>query len=61
MIKNTESTSRVRACESRVHPVLLALAFAACANGCAVARCNFSLHAAKKNKNAVKFFVYEAK
>ena len=47
-MKNTKSTSRVRACESRVHPVLLAFAFAAYANGCAVVSWNFSLRAAKK-------------
>ena len=57
MIKNRESTSRVRACESRVHPALFAFAFAVYANGCAFARLNFSLHAAKKNNNAAKFFV----
>ena len=59
MIKNRESTSRVRACESRVHPALFAFAFAfaAYANDCAFACWNFSLHAAKKNNNAPNFFV----
>ena len=55
MIMNRESTSRVRACESRVHPALSA--FAVYANGCAFARLNFSLHANKKNNDAAKFFV----
>ena len=49
----------MRACESRVHPALFAFAFAFAvyANGCAFARLNFSLHAAKKNNNAAKVFV----
>ena len=50
MIENRESTSRVRACESRVHPSLSAFAFAAYANGCAFARWKFSLRAAKNRK-----------
>ena len=40
-----------------LHPALFAFAFAVYANGCAFARLNFSLHAAKKNNNAAKFFV----
>ena len=57
MIKNRESTSRVRACESRVHPTLFALAFTVYANECTFACWNFSFHAAKKNDNAANFFV----
>ena len=54
--------SRGRACESRVHPALFAFAFAAYAYGCAFARWEFFLlHAAKKNHNAAKIFVFEAK
>ena len=56
MIQNRESTSRVHACESRVHPVF-AFAFAAQWYGCAFACWNFLLHAAKKNNNATKFVV----
>ena len=68
MIQNRESTSRVHqgefirpgvhACESRVHATLFALAFAAYAYGCAFALWNFLLHAAKKNNNTAKCFVY---
>ena len=59
VIKNRESTSRLLACESRVHPDLFVLA--SCVYGCAFARWNFLLHAAKKNNNAVKCFVSEVK
>ena len=59
VIHNRESTSRVHTSESRVHPDLFVLA--SCAYGCAFARWNFLLHAAKKNNNAVKCFVFEVK
>ena len=61
MIQNRESTSCVHACEPRVHLALLAFAFAAYAYGCTFARWNFLSLAAKKNNNAAKFFVTEAK
>ena len=59
MIQNRESTSRVHACESCVHPALFAFAFAfsSYAYGCAFARWHFLLHAAKENNNAAKFVV----
>ena len=57
VIQNRESTSCVRACESRVHPDLFVLA--SCAYGCAFARWNFLLHAAKNNNNAAEFVVAE--
>ena len=41
VIRNRESTSRVHACESRVHLALFTFAFAAFAYGCAFARWNF--------------------
>ena len=56
----TESTSRVRVFESRVHPVFNQLSggsFPSYAISVAFARWNFLLHAAKKNNNAAKFFV----
>ena len=61
MIQNRESTSRVHACESRVHLALLAFAFEAFAYGCTFACWNFLSLAAKKNNNAAKFFVSETK
>ena len=51
MIQNKDSTSRVHACESLVHPALLAFAFAAYTYGRALARWNFLLHAAKQNNS----------
>ena len=54
-----ESTSRVRVCEFRVHPVFnqsLGGSFLSYAMSVAFARWNFLLHASKKN-NAAKFFV----
>ena len=56
VIQNRESTSRVHACESRVHRALFTFAFAAFAYGCAFARWNFLLHATNKNNNASKYF-----
>ena len=56
VIQNRESTSRVHACESRVHLALFAFAFAAFAYGCPFARWNFLLHATKKTNNASKCF-----
>ena len=55
MIQNRESSSPVHACESGGHSALFT--FAAYAYGCAFARWNFLLHAAKKNNNATKCFV----
>ena len=55
---------RVRVCESRAHPVFNQSpggSFPSCAISVAFARLNFLLHAAKKNNNAAKFFVFEAK
>ena len=49
----------MRVCESRVHPALFAFAFASYAYGCAFARWNFLLHAAKNNNNAAEFVVAE--
>ena len=59
MIQIRESTSRVRVCESRAHPVFNQSSgglFPSYAISVAFARWNFLLHAAKKN-NAAKFFV----
>ena len=60
-----ESTSRVRVCESRAHPVFnqaLGGLFLSYAMSVAFARWNFLLHASKKNNNAAKFLcVFEAK
>ena len=52
LIQNRESTSRVHACESRVHLVLFTFALAAFA----YVRWNFLLPANKKNNNASKYF-----
>ena len=60
MIQIRESTSRVRVCESRAHPVFNQSSggsFPSYAISVAFARWNFLLHAAKKNNNAAKFFV----
>ena len=60
MIQIRESTSRVRVCESRAHPVFNQSSggsFPFYAISVAFARWNFLLHAAKKNNNAAKFFV----
>ena len=60
MIQIRESMSRVRVCESHAHPFfsqLLGGSFSSYAMSVAFARWNFSLHAAKKNNNAAKFFV----
>ena len=55
MIQNRESTSRVHACESRVHPALFTFEFASYAYGCSFVY--FLLHASKEINNAVKCFV----
>ena len=60
MIQIRESTSRVRVCESRAHPVFnqsLGGSFPSYAISVVFARRNFLLHASKKNKNATKLFV----
>ena len=60
MIQIRESTSCVRVCESRSHPVFNQSSggsFQSYAISVAFARWNFLLHAAKKNNNAAKFFV----
>ena len=60
MIQIRESTSRVRVCESRAHPVFNQSSggsFPSYAISVAFARWNFLLHAAKKNNKAAKFFV----
>ena len=60
MIQIRESTSRVRVCESRAHPVFNQSSggsFPSYAISVAFARWNFLLHAAKKNNNASEFFV----
>ena len=54
MIQNRESTSRVHACESRVHPALFTFAYA---YGCSFAHWNFLLRASKRINNAAKCFV----
>ena len=59
MIQIRESTSRVRVCESRAHPVFNQSSggsFPSYAISVAFARWNFLLHAAKKNNNAANFF-----
>ena len=64
VIQIRESTSRVCVCESRAHPAFNQLSSGSCpffAISVAFARWNFLLHAAKKNNNAAKFFVFEAK
>ena len=65
MIRIRESTSRVRVCESRAHPVFNESSrgsFPSYALSVAFARWNFSLHADMKNNIAAKFFgVFEAK
>ena len=61
MIQIRESTSRVRVCESLVHPVFNQSSggsFPSYAISVAFARWNFLLHTSKKkNNNAAKFFV----
>ena len=60
MIQIRESTSRVRVCESRAHPVFNQSSggsFPSNATSVAFVRWNFLLHAAKKDYNAAKFFV----
>ena len=64
MIQIRESASRVRVCKSRAYPVFNQFSgglFPSYAISGAFARWNFLLHAAKKNNNAAKFFVFEAK
>ena len=60
MIQIRESTSRVRVCEFRAHPIFNQSSdgsFPCYAISVAFARWNFLLHAAKKNNNAAKCFV----
>ena len=60
MIQIRESTSYVRVCESRAHPVFnlpSGGSFPSYAISVAFARWNFLLHTSKKNHNAAKFFV----
>ena len=60
MIQIRESTSRVRVCESRVHPVLNQSSggsFPSYTISVAFTRRNFLMHAAKKNNDAANFFV----
>ena len=60
MIEIRESTSRVRVCNSRAHPVFnrsSGRSFPSYAISVALACWNFLLHAAKKNNNAAKLFV----
>jgi len=64
--RDTESTRRVRVCESRAHPVFnqsssgfISIIYTRMA--AAFARWNFLLPVAKKNSNAAKFNVFEAK
>ena len=60
MIQIRESTSRVHVCESRAHPVFnqsLVGSFSSYVISVTFACWNFSLHAAKKNSDAAKFFV----
>ena len=61
-MQTTESTSRV--CESRAHPVFNQSSggsISSYAMSVAFVGWNFLLHAAKKNNNVAKFFVFEAK
>ena len=60
MIQITDSTSRVRVCRFRAHPVFNQSSggsFPSNATSVAFVRWNFLLHAAKKDYNAAKFFV----
>ena len=60
MIQIRESTSLVRVCEFRAHPVVNQSSggsFPSNATSVAFVRWNFLLHAAKKDYNAAKFFV----
>ena len=64
MIQIRESTSRVRVCESRAHPVFNQSSggsFPSYAISVAFAHWNFLLHTAKKNNNAAKFFCLGSK
>ena len=64
MVQIRESTLRVRVSESRAHSVFNQSSggsFPSYAISVAFDRWNFSLHAAKKNNNAGKFFVFETK
>ena len=57
--RDTESTSRVRVCESRAHPIFNQSSggsFPSYAISIAFSRWHFLLHAAK-NDNAAKYFV----
>ena len=60
MIQIRESTSCVRVCESRAHPVFKQSSggsFTSYAISVTFARWNFLLYAAKKHNKAAKFFV----
>ena len=60
MIQIRESTSRVRVCDSRAHPVFNQSSggsFPSYVIFIVFARWNFLFHAPKKNNNRAKFFV----